>query len=109
MSKKRKKTYEERIVAALRETWRKFSPERKAALARQKIKGVAGGYICEHCNTLTTDAQCDHVVRVGIRPGSRNATTDHDWNGYIDRLNSHRLQILCKTCHKLKTKQEDKT
>lgn len=109
MVKKRKKTYDERIVEALRTTWRKFSPERKAAYARQKVRGVAKGYICEMCSCLTTSAQCDHILRIGVRPGSRNATSDHDWNGYIDRLNSHRLQILCKTCHKLKTKYEEKT
>ena len=104
-----KKSYEARIADALRTTWRKFSPHRKAVLARQKVKGIAGGYICEGCDTLTLKPQIDHAIRVGIRPGSRNATEAHDWNGYIERLNSDRLTLYCATCHKLKTKHEDKT
>lgn len=106
--KKRKKSLEERFVIALRNEWRRYSPERKAALARRKVKGVGNGYLCEWCCKLTTDWDCDHVIPVGVRPGSRNATDETDWNGWIDRLNcsASGLQLLCRECHRIKTKDD---
>ena len=105
MAKKKPRAMSERYAAALRTEWRKYSPERKTALARQKIKGIAKGFLCQFCNKLTTSAEVDHMIPVGVRPCSRNDNGSQTWDGFIYRLEAPagQLQVLCKPCHKLKT------
>ena len=101
------------MAQELRTVWRRYSPERKKALASRKVRGVAGGFLCQWCNALAIkpNVDVDHIVRVGTRPGSRNAISgETDWNGWIERLTvgASGLQVLCKCCHKYKTKEESK-
>ncbi len=98
------------IGKALDKVWRWHCEERKAALARAKVKGVADGYLCEHCGDLTIKPDVDHQIVRGIKPGSRNAAGGETWDDYIDRLfcPRNRLNILCRVCHSLKTKEDKK-
>jgi len=58
-------------------------------------------YLCSGCKSKfgSKEVQVDHIDPVGECA---------DWNVYIDRLfcAKENLQILCKTCHKEKTRNE---
>ncbi len=80
------------IFAALRRIWR-WSPNRRECLKSVK---------CIQCEGKTK-LFADHIDPV-IQP----ETGFKDWNTYIDRLFNGKLQPLCETCHKAKTKAEGK-
>lgn len=73
------------------------------------IKGVRGGkrYTCNHCKEafLEKDIQVDHIDKV-IPIGS--SINDMTFDDFINRLfcTVEELQILCKPCHLIKTKEE---
>jgi len=58
-------------------------------------------YKCKICrgNFKTGDVQVDHIDEIGKFTG--------DWNDYIERMfcDISNLQVLCKDCHKKKTKK----
>lgn len=72
-------------------------------IRRQIIK--ASGQRCAHCKKAVKKLQVDHIIPVGPTPGSKNATPDITWDGFINRLfcDVSNLQALCKPCHKVKT------
>jgi len=104
--KKPKPSTEQQIASALRAVW-KISDQRKECLKRSKVKGVANAHLCSWCEKITTDWSVDHVRRVGVRPGSRNATTE-TWDSYIENMfcPTFGLQTLCRQCHHYKTQAE---
>jgi len=88
-----------KIVNALRRLWL-FSPERREAIKSSK---VTGGYKCCVCG--------------GIIPNQKLVKVDHkeqvrshgwDWDTFMERLfcPSEGLQIMCKGCHDMKSKEE---
>ena len=70
-----------------------------------KTGRVAKHYKCNIClNEFTSkDVEVDHISPV-VDP----ATGFIDWNTFIDRLycSKANLQVICKPCHKIKTKEE---
>jgi len=100
-------------MSALRRAWSR-SPKRKIILdeARHPIeKGPRGGtrFVCGICGRAysSSDLTVDHidpVVPVGT------SSKDMTWDNIINRIfNSPKknLQAVCKTCHKLKTDEEN--
>lgn len=88
------------IKAALRRTWGR-SKQRSSALKKAKI--AYGLYECAVCkkHTRRKDIEVDHIIPVG------KFTT---FDLYIERLfcDTSGLRILCKPCHKSKTKSDMK-
>lgn len=86
------------IKAALRRVWGR-SQQRTSALKAAKIS--YGLYECAICKkpTRRKDINVDHIIPIG-----RFTTFDL----YIERLfcDTSGLRILCKGCHKIKTKSD---
>jgi hypothetical protein len=91
------------IRAVLRKLWL-FSEHRREALRRQHVG--TGLYICEKCSKFYDKkyVDVDHISAVGATPGAKNSTAS--WDDFITNLFCHAnsLMILCKDCHKAKTK-----
>src|SRR5258708_34215430 len=91
------------IFAALRKIWR-WSPERRKAL--MEAGNDEQGYTCSSDRKpyKREDVAVDHVLPVvDPRKGFQG------WDIYIRRLytSAQDLQVLCKSCHKAKTKEEN--
>lgn len=86
------------------ETLEEAKTERKI---NPKSGKLAQFYLCNRCKEEYTnkDVEVDHIDPV-VDPKVGFV----DWNTYIQRLFSPRenYQVLCKTCHKAKTKEENK-
>jgi len=68
---------------------------------------VAQHYLCNHCKQEFTnkDVEVDHIIPVvDPKEGFK------DWNTFIARMFTplENYQVLCKKCHKIKTKEENK-
>ena len=91
------------IVQALRKVWL-YSPLRREAL-RKAFKGN-GWYHCAKCGINTEKPTVDHCIPVvSPKEGFK------DWDRYIQNLlfcNEKELDVLCRACHKDKTKKENK-
>lgn len=105
----RKKAF---IIAALRSATRKYPPKYETlneAKTEKKINGKTGRlaqhFRCNGCSSdfPAKDVQVDHEVPV-VDP-TMGFTT---WDNYINRLfcPKDNLQVLCTTCHKLKSANE---
>jgi hypothetical protein len=90
-----------RLVAAIRKVFF-FCKARSEAKRKAAVKNQ---YKCAHCAKLFDKVFVDHIKPV-IDPKIGFV----DWNTYIFRLfcPSNELQILCKPCHGIKTKEENK-
>lgn len=82
-----------------------WSVGRKEALASAFVcKGIGGVklYRCAKCRERTAEPKVDHIEPVvpTDKPWNR------DWNMYRDRLFDGQVQVLCDTCHNLKTARE---
>lgn len=86
------------IKAALRRTWSK-SKQRQGALNAAKIS--YGLYKCSDCKQThkRKNIEVDHIIAIG-----RFTTFDL----YIERLfcDTSGIRVLCKPCHKVKTKSD---
>lgn len=102
------------IIAALRSATRRYPPKYEClneAKTEKKInpktKRLAQFYRCNACGMDFTskDVQVDHIIPV-VDPRDGFKT----WDDYINRLfcDKSNLQVLCTTCHQLKTSQEKK-
>jgi 5-methylcytosine-specific restriction endonuclease McrA len=102
------------IISALRNASRRYPPKfnaLKEALVGRKVNAKTGKlayhYECAKCNGqfVSADVQADHILPVvDTKEGFV------DWNTYIDRLfcDISNFQILCRSCHALKTADEKK-
>jgi 5-methylcytosine-specific restriction endonuclease McrA len=107
-SKARKHSY---IVSVLRAGTRRW-PEKYETLNEAKTEKkinkktgrLAQHYACAACNKefAATGVQVDHIQPVISKEGF---TT---WDSFIENLfcSKENLQVLCTTCHDLKTKKE---
>lgn len=95
------------IRSTLRRAWMRF-PKRYEALtdARRDYKGdnkkQKYEYQCNICKEWfkNKDVQVDHVIPAGSLNGYS------DLPGFVERLFCNQLQILCSSCHKIKTLKE---
>lgn len=96
------------IVSALRAAFRRWGPKHDAlagAFSGSKINKKSGRqakhYQCIECakHFPQKEVQVDH--KIPIAPYK-------DWNEFIEKLfcEADNLQVLCKPCHKEKTKKE---
>lgn len=99
-----------RIKGAIRQVAR-YHPQTLECLNNSVhiITGPRGGkmFECQDCHNAfkRTEVQIDHIEPV--IPVNKK-TEDLDWNTIIDRMfcGSENLQVLCKPCHKNKSKEE---
>ena len=102
--------YRSFIRSALRGAWQRWSPNH---ITKQQARVAYGEYMC------AGHERDPHVVGASVViDGKRknNVFTDHimpvggdgDWNQVIENLfcETENLQLLCKECHDIKTKQE---
>lgn len=103
--------YRSFITSTLRGGMRRWPPKWKAlkdaALGRKvnkKTGKLAMHYKCAACaeEFTSTNIEVDHIESVVASTGFVS------WDVYIDRLfcEKSNLQVLCKPCHKIKTKEE---
>src|ERR1700722_16332457 len=88
------------IKAALRRTWGR-STQRQRALKKARVE--RGKYKCAECNEIfqRKNIEVDHIIAVG---------KFENFDTYIERLfcPTNGLAVLCRNCHKLKTKIDNK-
>lgn len=97
------------IRSALRQKSRWWKPILQAKLAaRRRYKGpnkrLKWEYFCSKCGKYYPDKniEVDHIIPCGtLRSGD-------DLKGFVERLfcEAEHLVVLCKPCHKIKTKNE---
>lgn len=103
--------YQRYLIAAIRKVWR-YSPARQMArkLAEHPTKiDKKTGKKYQRCTAdglyhKREDTQVDHINPAVAVTGFQ------DWNTYIERtlaVTVDDLQILCKSCHKEKSKKEN--
>lgn len=109
-------------MSFIRKLWTQNSPERKECLLNARVKhypltksgtlskSYVNRYKCADCDNLFVkiDVQVDHIAPVGKLP-DWPPTEVRTWNRWLVRLwcPVSNLQILCLTCHKKKSKEED--
>jgi 5-methylcytosine-specific restriction endonuclease McrA len=93
------------ILAGLGKAWM-FWPVRSEVKRRCKDPTKPGWFICELCHTSHEKIDIDHVIPcVSIFDGWVS------WDEYIKRrfvFDPKELQGICRSCHKLKSKMENK-
>jgi len=82
-----------------------FSPERYEAEKRAKVgRGI---WQCCDCMALVKRGkfQIDHVVPVGVTPGSKLDKDNRTWDDFMRALfcPAENLRLICKPCHNEKT------
>lgn len=96
-----RKTVVEYVKKSLRRVWGR-SKQRQGALLKAKVE--RGKYVCACCGKVfrRKDIDVDHKIAIG---------RFDNFDLYIERLfvDSSGLQILCKVCHKKKTKKDIKS
>lgn len=85
-----------------------WSPAYRAAVkAAEMVVGKKTLYRCASCKSLVerSEKHVDHISPV-IEVGTKWSGS---WDYYRDRLfvSERHLQVLCKSCHKKKTEQEN--
>lgn len=109
MSKK-KKSYWTQLLKVCRQHWSRNSPDRKQCFKDAKFgnrihsSSSLERWICKHCERVfaLSEVQCDHVIPIA----NTIPQSEEEFEISSRKLHSKNLQILCKECHKLKTKDE---
>lgn len=95
---------------ALRQFWLRYWPARRQALEDAKVKYIGDNkkrrysWVCNKCGLgfASDEVQVDHITPCG------SLLSPEDEQDFIYRLLFGKLQVLCKPCHKAKTKKERK-
>lgn len=111
---KKLKKYPYKIINQITHGFRKafkYTKMYNDCLNASKIEWYKGkrrrvSYKCNRCSDMFGRAEIhvDHIDPV-IPIGKK--ITDITFNVYFDRLFTDHLQVLCKLCHKAKTKEEN--
>ena len=100
-----KKTYWTRVLKVVRQEWSRNNPERRECIKRAYIEGTdPKKWQCAICKNgfAMSEIQVDHVDAI-----ERTVPTNIiDFIFSLERLHSDKLQVLCRACHKLKTKDD---
>ena len=91
------------IRSALRSAFQKWGPKHEA----KKLAKVAyNTYVCAHCDKwyASKEIEVDHIEPAG------SLKTFDDLPGFVERMfcEADGFQVLCKTCHQVKTNEERK-
>ena len=92
------------ILAGLGKAWL-YWPPRLEAKKRAKDPNKPGWWICERCKVAHEKVDVDHIF-----PCIKPADGFKSWDEYISRRfveSAEQLQILCRECHKAKSKEEN--
>ena len=103
------------VTSTIRGGFRRWAPKYnvlKSAFAGRKINQKSGReanhYVCGKCG--------EHFPQSGIQVDHISPVVDPDigfvnWDTFIERLfcEADNLQVLCKGCHKVKSKEERET
>ena len=98
------------VTSILRSGSRRWGPKYETlnrAKTDKKINPASGRmaqhFRCNHCGNefTSTNIEVDHIQPIGY---------DKSWDEFIHKLfcEADNLQVLCKECHKIKTKEEKK-
>jgi hypothetical protein len=93
------------ILAGLGKAWM-FWPVRSEVKRRCKDPNHAGWFICELCHRSHEKIDVDHVLPC-VSPFDGWIS----WDEYINRrfvFHADQLQGICRDCHKIKSKAENK-
>ena len=104
---KKKKNQFTRLFKVCRQEWSRHNPERKQCFNMVKFKNDnTPKWRCEICRQLVAQSECDcdHINPIAnATPETLDEFFECMKKLYCGILG---LQILCKNCHKLKTKSE---
>ncbi len=94
-----------KIRSALRRIWL-FEPGHDRVKKRARLS--IGLYRCEKCGSHVKKVQIDHKEAIGSTPGSKFATSEDNWDRFINRLfcDDLCLQVICIPCHEAISKQQ---
>lgn len=100
------------ITNLLRSGTKRWGPKQEA---KKEARVKRGFYLCEGCKEEIPAKKREGVARVDnvfvdhIKPVVDPDIGFEDWNKYIEGLfcEKDNLQVLCKDCHKEKTKEEN--
>jgi 5-methylcytosine-specific restriction endonuclease McrA len=104
---KKKKHYYTRLYKLCRQEWSRNNPERKKAMddVKFKLDGL-DKWKCENCSQLfaKSEMDVDHIYAIG----NSTPVTLEEFQECISKLHveSFLFDVLCKPCHKMKTKEE---
>lgn len=88
----------------MRLAWRYYSLNRKQALA---AASSSAGYTCNKCSKVVSENEIavDHIKPV-VDPQAGFV----DWSTFMERLfcEADNLSVICKSCHRIKTSQEER-
>lgn len=107
MRQRKKKTYWTRLLQLVRQEWSRSNPERKECFMKARVPKTDAEmqkWHCTHCHYMfaLSEIECDHIFPIGnTRPQTRE-----EYQAAFDLLHSRDLQVLCKSCHKIKTKED---
>lgn len=89
------------IRSALRSAFQKWGPKHEA---KKQAKVAYNTYVCAHCTKwyASKEIEVDHIEPAG------SLKTYSDLPGFVERMfcEAEGFQVLCKTCHQVKTNQE---
>jgi 5-methylcytosine-specific restriction endonuclease McrA len=99
------------VTSILRSGSRRWGPKYTTLASAKTEKKInkATGRVAQHflCNSCAEDfpaahVQVDHIIPMG---------KGRSWDDFINELfcEADNLQVLCKPCHKIKTKEENKS
>lgn len=103
---KKKKNYWTTQLKCVRHIWSRSNPERKECLMKAKLITEEGLQkwkcaCCDNCFALS-EVEVDHIEAI---ENTVPKNVEEFLNSF-HRLHSSNLQILCKKCHKLKTRED---
>lgn len=98
-----RKLVDKYLVAHTGKLWNWWGPRKLARLAAETSPGR---FLCAHCRVdfPKSQVQVDHIEAIGPQPPAQT------WDTYLDRkfVPITKLQILCLSCHKVKTRSDVK-
>ena len=100
------------IIAVLRQGTRRYPPKYECLneAKTEKKKNTKTGRIAQHyeCKDCGHDYPASMVQVDHVKPVVDPQAGFVDWNTFIERLfcEKENLQVLCKTCHDIKSKEE---
>lgn len=99
------------IKGALRSATLKWPPKHEV---RKKARVGRGEYLCNHCKNkvpasiVVNGKRCNNIYVDHIDPIIDPEVGFVSWDNVIERMfvDEDKLQVLCKNCHDIKTKEE---
>lgn len=105
---KKEQIYYKKLFSKCRKHWSENSPVRKECLKNSCIKNDDGEekWICTHCLAYkaASERDVDHIDPIG----SNSPKNREEFIHYFNKMDCSvtNLQVLCKKCHKMKTKTD---